>query len=75
MSRNRKTAKEVLTIKLQIKRGLLASAAMAEKAPPVNTWSAVMPAYCYTSLCSEPALRSLPKKEKTQQKSGDFSPE
>lgn len=73
MSKKRKTAKEVHTIKLQIRRGLLASAAMAEKEPAVNTWSACMPAYCYTSACPIPALRVPARKVKKE--SGEKSPE
>jgi hypothetical protein len=34
------------------------------KAPPVETFSAKMPAYTYTSLCPVPALRKPPGKRK-----------
>lgn len=31
---------------------------------PVENWSVRMPAYTYTGLCSDPALRKPPKREK-----------
>jgi len=34
------------------------------KAPPVETFSARMPAYTYTSLCPDPKLRKPPRKRK-----------
>lgn len=57
MSRKTKTAKEVHAAKLQIQRNMSASAAMAVRAVPVETWSARMPAYCYTAACPDPKLR------------------
>jgi hypothetical protein len=34
------------------------------KGPPAMTFSARMPAYTYTSLCPDPALRETPAKRK-----------
>lgn len=34
---------------------------MAESPEP-HTWSAQMPAYCYTELCPVPGFRELPEK-------------
>ena len=58
LSGKRKSAKEVHTVKLQIQRAMLASAAVAVAAPPVATWSATKPAYCYTAACPVPWLRA-----------------
>lgn len=34
-----------------------------KKEPPPRTWSARMPAYCYTELCVVPDLRRYPADE------------
>jgi len=34
------------------------------KGPPATTFSATMPAYTYTSLCPDPALREQPRHRK-----------
>lgn len=40
------------------------------KGPPVETFSARMPAYTYTSLCPDPKLRKSPGKRK-ESEAGD----
>ncbi len=46
-------------------KALQAEVATAIKAPPVETFSAQMPAFTYTSLCPDPALREpLVKRKK-----------
>ncbi|PJJ30517.1 hypothetical protein H171_4123 [[Clostridium] celerecrescens 18A] len=42
----------------------MVEAAIAVKAPPVMTFSATMPAFTYTSLCSDRGLREPPAKRK-----------
>lgn len=57
MSRKRKTSKEVRCVKLQVRSITQAEADAAAAAPPVENWSATMPAYCYTAACPDPELR------------------
>mgnify|MGYP003275908075 CR=1 FL=1 len=41
-------------------------AAIAMKAPPARNFSATHPAYTYTSLCPDPALREPPKRKRVE---------
>ena len=59
-----KTSKEDRATKASINSILQAEAATAIKAPPVMTFSATMPAYTYTSLCSDPKRRKSLRKRK-----------
>ena len=43
------------------------------KGPKANTFSARMPAYTYTSLCPDPALREPPKRRKEAEHEAEIS--
>lgn len=45
---------------LQVDKIMRTNAALAEGSGPVRTWSATMPAYCFTELCADPGLRRGP---------------
>ncbi|WP_024291750.1 hypothetical protein [Lacrimispora indolis] len=45
----------------------MVEAAIAMKAPPAKTFSATHPAYTYTSLCPDPALREPPKRKREEE--------
>ncbi|WP_313187358.1 hypothetical protein [Lacrimispora sp.] len=64
----RKSPKERRDQYVQAQRITTAEAAIAVKAPPVMTFSATMPAYTYTSLCSHRGLREPPEpRRKTEE--------
>lgn len=46
--------KEEFRSALQMERKKVECAAYIMLGPRVNTWSAIMPAYCYTELCPDP---------------------
>lgn len=48
---------------LAANRGREAKYENMRKDPPTRTWSARMPAYCYTELCPVPELRRYPASE------------
>ena len=48
-------------------RAKAAAAASAVKESPPDTWSANMPAHCYTVLCPDPELRVAPERKKTME--------
>ena len=56
----RKSSKDFCARKNSVNRRLRAEADAAIKAPPVETFSARMPAYTYTGLCPDPKLRRPP---------------
>ncbi|WP_124067400.1 hypothetical protein [Clostridium sp. E02] len=56
----KKSSKEQREEKTKREKALQAELATAIKAPPVMTFSATMPAYTYTSLCSDPKRRTGP---------------
>ncbi|WP_313184861.1 hypothetical protein [Lacrimispora sp.] len=60
----RKSPKERRNQYVQAQRITTAEAAIAVKAQPAMTFSATHPAYTYTSLCPDPALREPPAKGK-----------
>ncbi len=60
----RKSLKERRYQYVQAQRITTVEAALAVKAPPAMNFSATMPAYTYTSLCPETALRKLPGQRK-----------
>ncbi|MGL6217348.1 MAG: hypothetical protein ACRC36_04890 [Lacrimispora sphenoides] len=60
----RKSPKERRNQYVQAQRITTAEAAIAVKAPPAMTFSATMPAFTYTSLCSDRGLRKPPAKRK-----------
>ncbi|MBE7718802.1 hypothetical protein [Lacrimispora indolis] len=62
----RKSPKERRIQYVQAQRITTVEAAIAMKAPPAKTFSATHPAYTYTSLCPDPALRKPPKRKKVQ---------
>jgi len=47
-----------------VQRITAVEAAVAVKVPPAMAFSATMPAYTYTSLCPDPALREPPRQRK-----------
>ena len=53
----RRESKAIRADKAMALRAKAATAAEALREPPPDTWSAIMPAYCYTVLCSDPELR------------------
>ncbi|WP_124065726.1 hypothetical protein [Clostridium sp. E02] len=57
----RKSSKEQREEKVKREKALQAEMAVAIKAPPVMSFSARMPAYTYTSLCSDPKLKKSPE--------------
>lgn len=57
----RKSPKERRIQYAQAQRITTAEAAIAMKAPPASSFSAIHPAYTYTSLCPDPALREPPR--------------
>jgi hypothetical protein len=59
----RKSPKERQNQYVQAQRITTAEAAIAVKAQPAMTFSARMPAYTYTSLCSDQRLREPPVKK------------
>jgi len=62
--RLRKSPKERRNQYVRAQRITTAEAAIAVKASPVMTFSATNPAYTYTSLCPDPALREPPEHRK-----------
>lgn len=58
-----KESKAARADKAIINRARAAAAASAVQEPPPDTWSATMPAYCYTALCPDPELREAPKRK------------
>jgi 3-polyprenyl-4-hydroxybenzoate decarboxylase len=60
----RKSPKERRNQYEQAQRITTVEAAIAVKAPPAMTFSATMPAYTYTSSCSDRGLREPPVKRK-----------
>lgn len=62
----RKSSKDCRAQKESVNRRLQAEADAAIKAPPIMSFSARMPAYAYTSLCSDPKLRKPPVRKKVQ---------
>ena len=57
-----KESKSARADKAMINRARAAAAASAVKEPTPDTWSATMPAYCYTVLCPDPELRAAPRR-------------
>ena len=57
----RKESKAIRADKAMALRAKAATAAEALREPPPDTWSATMPAYCYTVLCADPELRQSPE--------------
>ena len=57
----RKTSKDCRADRASVNSRIQAEMATAIKAPPVMTFSATMPAYTYTSLCSDPKLKKSPE--------------
>lgn len=57
-----KESKAARADKAMINRARAAAAASAVKEPPPDTWSAIMPAYCYTALCPDPERREAPER-------------
>ena len=53
----RKDSKAIRADKAMAIRAKAATAAEALRELPPDTWSATMPAYCYTMLCPDPVLR------------------
>jgi hypothetical protein len=53
----RKDSKAIRADKAMAIRAKAATAAEALRELPPDTWSATMPAYCYTMLCPDPELR------------------
>ena len=62
----RQSPKERRIQYVQAQRITTVEAAIAMKAPPAKTFSATHPAYTYTSLCPDPALREPPKRKKVE---------
>ncbi len=60
----RKSPKERRNQYVQAQRITTVEAAIAVKAPPATTFSATMPAYTYTNLCSDRGLWEPPAKRK-----------
>lgn len=58
-----KESKAARADKAIINRARAAAAASAVQEPPPDTWSATMPAYCYTVLCPDPERRVAPKRK------------
>jgi len=63
----RKSPKERRIQYVQAQRITMVEAAIAMKAPPAKTFSATHPAYTYTSLCPDPALREPPKRKREEE--------
>lgn len=57
----RRESKAIRADKAMALRAKAATAAEALREPPPDTWSATMPAYCYTVLCPDPELRQPPE--------------
>ncbi|MBS5606284.1 MAG: hypothetical protein KHX84_18220 [Enterocloster asparagiformis] len=53
----RRESKVIRADKAMALRAKAATAAEALRELPPDTWSATMPAYCYTMLCPDPELR------------------
>lgn len=53
----RRESKAIRADKAMALRAKAATTAEALREPPPDTWSATMPAYCYTVLYSDPELR------------------
>ena len=62
--RLRKSPKERRIQYVQAQRITMVEAAIAMKAPPAESFSATHPAYTYTSLCPDPALREPPRRKR-----------
>jgi hypothetical protein len=60
----RRSSKETRALKASVNRRLQAEADAAIKAPPLDTFSARMPAYVHTSLCPKPELREALARKK-----------
>jgi len=60
----RKSSKDCRADRASVNSRIQAEADAAIKAPPVMGFSAQMPAYTYTSLCPDPALREPPRQRK-----------
>lgn len=63
-----KESKAARADKAMINRARAAAAASAVQEPPPDTWSATMPAYCYTVLCPDPERRVAPERRETVEK-------
>lgn len=62
-----KESKAVRAARATSDRARAAFADSAVREPPPDTWSAIMPAYCYTVLCPDSELRTAPeRKEKIE---------
>ena len=57
----RRESKAIRAGKAMALRAKAATAAEALRESPPDTWSAIMPAYCYTALCPDPNLREAPE--------------
>ncbi|MEY8357054.1 hypothetical protein AALB39_27435 [Lachnospiraceae bacterium 54-53] len=67
----RKSSKEHKGQLARREKALQAETATMIKAPPVETFSAQMPAFTYTSLCLDPELREpLVKRKKVDHETG-----
>ncbi len=62
----RKSSKDCRVDRACVNSRIQAEADAAIKAPPVMCLSAQMPAYTYTSLCSDPKRRKPPARKKVQ---------
>jgi len=62
----RKSSKDCRADRASVNSRIQAEADAAIKAPPVMSFSAQMPAYTYTSLCSDPKRRKPPARKKVQ---------
>lgn len=59
----RKTSKDRQTAHMAQERARQTSYEKMLTGPRPKTWSARMPAYCYTELCVVPELRGYPREE------------
>ncbi|WP_313347467.1 hypothetical protein [Lacrimispora sp.] len=59
----RKSSKDCRADRASVNSRIQAEADAAIKAPPVKTFSALNPAYTYTSLCPDPKRRRLPRQK------------
>ena len=62
----RKLSKDCRADRASVNRRIQAEADAAIKAPPVMSCSVQMPAYTYTSLCSDPKRRKPPTRRIVQ---------
>lgn len=69
----RKSPKERRNQYVQPQRITTAEAAIAVKAQPAMTFSAIHPAYTYTSLCPDPARREPPRLRKEAEHEAEIS--